>query len=89
MSNWKKPSPPPEGRVRASQMIGTYGPGAMIDLLNHAVLVGGLDSWKFSVATPPIREDRLRDRLRQRRANDGSVTLHYDAPFRAPPIGND
>lgn len=37
----------PEGEVRRSQLLMGYGPGAMIDLLNDAVLVGGLDFWRY------------------------------------------
>src|SRR6187549_2609548 len=35
----------PHGQVRQSQVITTFGPGAMLDLPNHSVLVGGLDHW--------------------------------------------
>ena len=30
----------PDGTVRQSQMVTTFGPGAMVDLLTDAVLVG-------------------------------------------------
>ena len=33
------------GQVRQSQVITTYGPGALIDLPKHAAIVGGLDTW--------------------------------------------
>jgi hypothetical protein len=33
------------GQLRQSQVITTFGPGAMLDLPNHSVLVGGLDHW--------------------------------------------
>jgi hypothetical protein len=32
--------------MRQSQVITTFGPGAMLDLPNHSVLVGGLDYWQ-------------------------------------------
>ena len=35
----------PHGQVRQSQVVTSYGPGAMIDLPNHAVIVGGLEGW--------------------------------------------
>jgi len=35
----------PHGQLRQSQVITTFGPGAMLDLPNHSVLVGGLDYW--------------------------------------------
>ena len=33
------------GSVRQSQVITTYGPGALIDLPAHSAIVGGLDTW--------------------------------------------
>ena len=33
------------GQVRRSQVITTYGPGALIDLPRHSAIVGGLDTW--------------------------------------------
>ena len=33
------------GSVRQSQVITTYGPGALIDLPEHSAIVGGLDTW--------------------------------------------
>lgn len=33
------------GEIRQSQLITTYGPGAMLDLPHHSVLIGGLDYW--------------------------------------------
>ena len=36
MSKFRKGDhPPPDGRVRQSQLLTTYGPGAMIDLLHE------------------------------------------------------
>lgn len=37
--------PEPDGKVRQSQALTNYGPGAMVDLLHDAVLVGGLEFW--------------------------------------------
>ena len=53
----------PDGTVRQGQVVTTFGPGAMLDLLNDAVLVGGLDFWSYdrSLQIPYIAEDRLRD----------------------------
>ena len=36
---------PPTGELRQSQVLTTFGPGAMVDLPNHAVLIGGLETW--------------------------------------------
>ena len=40
-----KPKARAAGEVRQSQLITTFGPGAMVDLPNHSVLIGGLESW--------------------------------------------
>jgi hypothetical protein len=40
-----KPGARAPGQLRQSQVITTFGPGAMLDLPNHSVLVGGLDYW--------------------------------------------
>lgn len=54
---------PPEGKVRLSQVVTTFGPGAMVDLLDHAVLIGGLDYWRYDRHKDAgfIHEPRLRD----------------------------
>ncbi|MFO0558005.1 MAG: DrmB family protein [Polyangiales bacterium] len=86
----------PDGSVRASQMVTTYGPGSMVDLLHDAVLVGGLDFWSYpkDYAVPTIDEPRLRDAIVRQfsgRAESGAprIELSTEAPFRAPPVGND
>jgi hypothetical protein len=38
--------PRPHGTIRQSQILTTYGPGAMVDLPHHAVIVGGLEEWQ-------------------------------------------
>ncbi len=39
---------PPTGELRKSQLLTTFGPGSMVDLPNHSVLIGGLDHWQFA-----------------------------------------
>ena len=34
----------PDGQVRGSQVITTYGPGALIDLPRESAIVSGLDA---------------------------------------------
>ncbi|GHV83688.1 hypothetical protein AGMMS50212_10280 [Spirochaetia bacterium] len=46
------------GEVRPSQLLWTYGPGALIDLPNISVLTMGLDRWNADVCTP-VEEARL------------------------------
>ncbi len=76
----------PDGAVRRSQVVGPYGPGAMIDLLQHAVIVGGLESWRLG-DSEPIAEPRLRDRLQARYKHLSN--LSESAPFFAPPECDD
>jgi hypothetical protein len=47
-----------------SQLLLTYGPGAMLDLPDHAVVVSGLQDWRFG-EWRPVEEDRLIALLRQ------------------------
>jgi hypothetical protein len=42
--------------MRQSQLITTFGPGAMIDLPNNGALIGGLEGWSPGA---PVYEDRL------------------------------
>ncbi len=79
----------PSGRIRRSQVVGTFGPGALIDLVDQAVLVGGLDFWGWDKrGVVLIQEPRLRDALVERFRMVGRP-LSVDAPFREPPAGDD
>lgn len=48
----------PVGEVRPSQLLWTYGPGALIDLPSLSVVTMGIDQWDPS-ACQPIQEARL------------------------------
>jgi hypothetical protein len=52
----------PQGQIRQSQIITTFGPGAMLDLPKHSVLVAGLDHWRGM--GDEIIEPRLNDKLK-------------------------
>lgn len=47
------------GQLRRSQLITTYGPGALIDLPNHAAIVGSLETWGKTSDLEEIQEPRL------------------------------
>lgn len=79
---------PPDGRIRQSQMISTYGPGALIDLVDDAVIVGGLDFWRVPGGGEQVREPRLRDAVRAVFAIL-ERPLSVEAPFRKPPAGDE
>jgi hypothetical protein len=57
--------------VRQSQMVTTYGPGAMIDLPNFATVVSGLDFWKKGDV---IADPRLLRKIQQTHSN---ITAFY------------
>lgn len=48
----------PVGEVRPSQLLWTYGPGALIDLPNLSVVTMGIDRWEHG-RCQPIQESRL------------------------------
>ena len=52
----------PHGQLRQSQLLTSFGPGAMVDLPDHAVLVGGLETW--SALGDEILEPRLSEKLK-------------------------
>jgi hypothetical protein len=57
-----KPGSKPHGQIRQSQLITSFGPGSMMDLPNHSVLIGGLDFW--SAGGDKVIEPRLVDKLK-------------------------
>jgi hypothetical protein len=68
---------PPNGEVRQSQMITTYGPGSMVDLPNESVIIGGLEYWHGDKKR--IFEERLEARV-QEILNVDEIALY------APPV---
>lgn len=80
----------PEGMVRQSQMVTTYGPGSMMDLVDQAVLIGGLDFWSYDKhkERPVIHEPRLRERIAAQ-FREANIALSEDAAFRTAPAGDD
>jgi hypothetical protein len=55
----------PHGLIRQSQLITTFGPGAMVDLPRHSVVVGGLEEWTLGPEKRRISEDRLVAKIEQ------------------------
>ena len=92
MSKWGKRDVgvQPDGKARQSQVVTSYGPGAMIDLVDHAVLIGGLDHWRYDKdrGVPVLGEPRLRDAVAERMRQLGR-DLAVDDAFREPPPGDD
>ena len=54
----------PVGEVRPSQLLWTYGPGALIDLPNLSVVTMGIDRWEMG-RCQPIQEARLLTNVRR------------------------
>lgn len=51
-------------KIRRSQIVSTYGPGALVDLPDNAVLIAGLEHWAGDAELVP--EPRLLANLRRR-----------------------
>ncbi|BCO30130.1 hypothetical protein TspCOW1_02330 [Thiohalobacter sp. COW1] len=54
----------PVGQVRPSQILWTYGPGALVDLPNLSVVVMGLERWDTERCLP-VNEARLLEAVRR------------------------
>ncbi len=76
---------------RLSQLISTFGPGAMIDLPTRSVVVGGLEQWDMSgnAAFTTIAEPRLAARLEQLLKQQGRLEPTATLALRTPPALTD
>jgi hypothetical protein len=76
--------------LRLGQVVGLFGPGAMLDLPDRSVLVLGLDHWEMhgTGAFQPIEEPRLQRLLYLRLKEEGDGRIAGDKPpeLRTPPI---
>jgi hypothetical protein len=67
----------PHGQLRQSQVVTTFGPGAMLDLPNHSVLIAGLEHWTG------VHEEIVEPRLAQKVCvllNVPSIKLYAPPP---------
>ena len=69
----------PHGHLRRSQLLTTFGPGALIDLPDYSVLVSGLEHWFGPMTT--LYEPRLLQKIR-----DNLPEVHE---LRTPPLDLD
>jgi hypothetical protein len=69
------------GQIRRSQLITTFGPGALVDLPKYSVLVSGLEGWSPN-GREEIHEPRLVEKLRL-------VLGSNDLRLYSPPIDTD
>lgn len=78
-----KPNRKPHGEIRQSQLITTFGPGALLDLPRHSVIVGGLDTWNHgATGKDEVNEPRLRDKVR-------AILENPDIRLVQPPVSDD
>ena len=72
---------------RLSQLISTFGPGAMIDLPTRSVVVGGLEQWDMKGnAFTTLAEPRLTMRLEQILKEQGRLNSAAHLSLRTPPM---
>ena len=71
----------PHGQIRQSQIVTTFGPGAMVDLPDHAVIIAGLDEWN-GYRDHPVVEERLAAKVK-------ALLGVPSVEFYAPPPDND
>lgn len=71
----------PVGEVRPSQLLWTYGPGALIDLPNLSVVTMGIDRWEVA-RCQPLQEARLLSSVRR-------VLGDQVKSLRMPPLTDD
>ncbi len=70
-------------QLRSSQVVTTFGPGAMVDLPDASVIVAGLDHWKYNLnQIPMVEEPRLVEKLRR-------IVAVPTLTLRAPPPASD
>ncbi|HEY0234256.1 MAG TPA: hypothetical protein VGC86_04265, partial [Afipia sp.] len=75
---------------RLSQLISTFGPGAMIDLPTRSVVVGGLEQWDMrGNAFTTLPEPRLTMRLEQILKEQGRLDPAATLSLRTPPTSVD
>ncbi len=72
---------------RLSQVVSTFGPGAMVDLPTRSVLVGGLDLWEMrGDAFTTIPEPRIALRLEKLLKQQGRLEQSKSLSLRTPPV---
>lgn len=84
----KSAGPRPDGQIRQSQLVTTFGPGAMVDLVDRTVVIGGLDHWMWPGGSwgKPLDDARLRKALLPRlKSLSPDLDLDKEGYFRRPP----
>jgi hypothetical protein len=72
---------------RLSQVVSTFGPGAMVDLPTRSVIIGGLELWEMRGGSfAPIPEPRLTARLETFLKAQGRLPQSTNLSLRTPPV---
>jgi hypothetical protein len=72
---------------RLSQVVSSFGPGAMVDLPTRSVVIGGLELWEMRAGSfTPIPELRLTARLEQFLKAQNRLPSTTNLSLRTPPI---
>jgi len=72
---------------RLSQVVSTFGPGAMVDLPTRSVVIGGLELWDMRGGTfTTIPEPRVVMRLEQLLKSQGRLADTKNLSLRSPPV---
>ena len=75
----------PDGQARRSQLLLGAGPGALVDLVDDAVIIGGLDAWRYHRDQDGfISEPRLQAKA-QALLNSVPWWNHKEVRLRLPP----
>ncbi|MFH1465081.1 MAG: DUF1998 domain-containing protein [Pseudomonadota bacterium] len=78
-----------DGDIRRSQVLTTGGAGALVDLLNHAVMIKGPDSWRYEREDEGfIEEERLESQALAFLKRCGHWPRGY-VRLRRPPVGDE
>jgi hypothetical protein len=73
-----------------SKLVGTFGPGAMLDLPTRSVLVGGLERWEMRErAFKAIEEPRLARMIERTLKEMGRLDPGLSLSLRTPPIASE
>jgi len=77
--------------LRLSQLLTTFGPGAMVDLPSHSVIIAGLDDWPHTRdgAMRTIDEPRLREVLEAELKRAGRLADDKTLELKEPPLSNE
>jgi hypothetical protein len=77
--------------LRLSQIVTTFGPGAMVDLPTRSVMIGGTNLWDVRDPTVSriINEPRLQQLLERSMREAGRLAANGKITLRTPPIDAD